>query len=66
MKKQSNKLNFYNKKDSNGLFDGGFKSSEFKTKEEKEQLKRKSTRDYLEDIESSENEQQSEEDDLEC
>jgi len=39
------------KKDSNGLFDGGFKSQEFLTKEEKQEIRRKSTKDWLSEIE---------------
>lgn len=36
------------KKDTNGLFDGGFKSQVFDTKEEKESRRRKSTSEWLE------------------
>ena len=39
------------KKDTNGLFNGGFKSQEFLTEEEKQERRRKRTQDWLSEVE---------------
>lgn len=42
------------KKDTTGLFDGGYKASYFKTEIEKEDYKRKTTKDWIEFSEENE------------
>lgn len=55
MKKgKGNKILSSYKKDSNGLFDGGFKAGEMDTKLEKEDRRKMSTNDWLEYAEEQE------------
>lgn len=43
------------KKDTSGLFEGGYRSEVFSTKEEKQDRQRKSTKQYLDEAEENEN-----------